>query len=305
MSFAPVPDPVSGDAHQCDAIQHVIVPRSTDLGGFTVRRALPSSQARMVGPFIFLDHFGPAVFKSGEGLDVRPHPHIGLATLTYLFDGEIIHRDTLGTTVAIHPGEVNWMTAGRGIAHSERTAPERRHGGEPIHGLQCWVGLPKDREERDPAFAHYEAGQFRDVAGPGARARIVVGSLFGTTAPVVTETDTLFVDVQLDAGQSLPIDADHEERGLLLLSGEIELQGDRFSESRLLVFRPGDKLTVRAVSDARFMIIGGAALDGPRHIWWNFVSSRKERIEEAKQDWKMGRFNIVPGDETEFIPLPE
>jgi len=206
---------------------------------------------------------------------------------------------------AIHPGEVNWMTAGRGIAHSERTAPERRHGGEPIHGLQCWVGLPKDREEREPAFAHYPAGEFHEVAGPGARARIVVGSLFGEAAPVVTETDTLFVDVQLNAGQSLPIDAEHEERALYLLSGEIDLQGDRFSGDRLLVFRPGDPLTVRAVSDARFMILGGAALDGPRHIWWNFVSSRKERIETAKQDWKAGRFDIVPGDETEFIPLPE
>ena len=305
MSFFPGKDPAPGDDYQCEAISNVIVPRTVDIDGLIINRALPSSQTRMVGPFIFFDHFGPAVFRAGQGVDVRPHPHIGLATVTYLFEGEIIHRDSLGMRAAIRPGEINWMTAGRGIVHSERTAAEARIDNAPIHGLQCWVGLPAALEEMAPAFDHYEVAEFPEVNSEGKRVRIVLGTAFGAKSPVKTTSETLFVDVRLISGESIPLDADCEERGIFTVSGEIDIAGDRFGPDRLLVFRPGDKMTVRALSDAHFMILGGAAMDGPRHLWWNFVSSRKERIEQAKAEWKAGRFGIVPGDAEEFIPLPE
>jgi redox-sensitive bicupin YhaK (pirin superfamily) len=304
MSFFPGKDPLPGDAHACDALERVIVPRTSDLGGFSVRRALPSAQRRMVGPFIFLDHMGPAEFRAGQGIDVRPHPHIGLATVTYLFDGEIMHRDSLGSIAAIRPGEVNWMSAGRGITHSERTAPDHRVAGEPLHGLQCWVALPAAAEEGAPAFVHHGAEALPTATGEGKTVRVVAGSFLGTKSPVVTGWDTLLADVTLAAGASLPLDADTEERAIYLVSGEIEIAGDRFEPGRLLVFRPGDRITVRAATPARLAVVGGAAMDGPRHIWWNFVSSRKERIEQAKADWKAGRFDSVPG-ESEFIPLPD
>jgi redox-sensitive bicupin YhaK (pirin superfamily) len=306
MSFFPGPDPASGNAYQCDAIRQVIVPRSADLGDdFVVRRALPSARSRMVGPFIFFDHFGPTEFRSGKGLDVRPHPHIGLATVTYLFDGEIMHRDSLGTAVPIRPGEINWMTAGRGIVHSERTGAERRSLGDHLHGLQCWVALPAGDEEIAPAFAHHAVEEFPVIRDNGKSIRVVVGSLYGERSPVATTSDTIFADVSLKAGSTLPLDADHEERAIYLLEGELDIAGDRFERQRLLVFRPGDRITVRALTDAHFVIVGGAAMDGPRHIWWNFVSSRKERIDQAKAEWKAGHFGKVPGDEIEFIPLPE
>jgi redox-sensitive bicupin YhaK (pirin superfamily) len=259
----------------------------------------------MVGPFIFFDHFGPAEFRSGQGIDVRPHPHIGLSTVTFLFDGEIMHRDSLGTAIAIRPGAVNLMTAGRGIVHSERTAPEHRVDGEPLHGLQCWLAMPAAQEEIAPAFAHHGDGELPVVADDGMRVRVIAGSAFGARAPVATLTDTLFADVTLTAGATLPIDADTEERALYVVAGEIEIAGDRFAAGRLLVFRPGDRISVTAATDARVVLLGGAAMDGPRHIWWNFVSSRQERIEQAKADWKLRRFDSVPGDELEFIPLPE
>jgi redox-sensitive bicupin YhaK (pirin superfamily) len=305
MSFFPAQDPVPGDARASDAIAQVIVPRSVDLGGFQVHRALPSGQSRMVGPFIFFDHFGPAVFRTGEGVDVRPHPHIGLATVTYLFDGEIVHRDSLGTAMPIRPGAVNWMTAGRGIVHSERTAAQRRGGGEPIHGLQLWVALPAKDEETAPAFAHTAAADIPELRENGMTLRVVAGNAHGLRSPVATSWDTLFLDARLKAGTTLPLGAEHEERAVYVLAGEIEIGGDRHSPERLLVLRPGDRVTVRAIGDAHIVVVGGAAMDGPRHIWWNFVSSRKERIEAAKADWKAGRFAIVPGDATEFIPLPE
>jgi redox-sensitive bicupin YhaK (pirin superfamily) len=305
MSFFPAKDPVPGDTRSSDAVTQVIVPRSVDLGGFQVHRALPSGQSRMVGPFIFFDHFGPAVFRAGDGVDVRPHPHIGLATVTYLFDGEIVHRDSLGTAMPIRPGAVNWMTAGRGIVHSERTAAERRGGGEPLHGLQLWVALPAKDEETAPAFAHTSAADIPELREDGMTLRVVAGNLHGLRSPVATSWDTLLLEAQLKAGATLPLDAEHEERAVYVIAGEIEIGGDRHGPERLLVLRPGDRVAVRAVSDAHFVVVGGAAMDGPRHIWWNFVSSRKERIEAAKSDWKAGRFAIVPGDTTEFIPLPE
>ncbi len=305
MSFSPQKNPAPGDGPAADAIDLVIVPRSVDLGAFSVRRALPHVRRRMVGPFIFFDHFGPAEFRAGEGIDVRPHPHIGLATVTFLWEGEIIHRDSLGSDMPIRPGAVNWMTAGSGIVHSERTAPERRAGGEPIHGLQLWVALPAAQEEIEASFAHHAAEELPVLSAEGKTIRVITGSLYGLRSPVPTLSDTIFADAQLTAGTVLPIDADTEERGIYVVSGEIEIAGDRFAAGQLLVLRPGDAISVNAPVDARIVLVGGAAMDGPRHVWWNFVSSRKERIEQAKADWKQGRFAIVPGDEKEFIPLPE
>jgi hypothetical protein len=305
MSFFPAKDPVPGDARSCTAVAHVVVPRSVDLGSFQVHRALPSAQSRMVGPFIFFDHFGPAVFRAGDGIDVRPHPHIGLATVTYLFDGEIVHRDSLGSAIPIRPGAVNWMTAGRGIVHSERTAAERRHGGEPLHGLQLWVALPAKDEETAPAFVHTAADDIPEVTEPDMTLRVVAGAFHGLRSPVATLWDTLFAEARLKAGAVLPLDAVYEERAVYVITGAIDIGGVAFGPEKLLVLKPGDRITVRATRDTRFVVVGGAAMDGPRHIWWNFVSSRKERIESAKADWKSGRFPLVPGDTTEFIPLPE
>jgi redox-sensitive bicupin YhaK (pirin superfamily) len=305
MSFFPGKDPAPGDARASDAIDQVIVPRSVDLGGFQVHRALPSARSRMVGPFIFFDHFGPAVFQAGNGVDVRPHPHIGLATVTYLFDGEIVHRDSLGTALPIRPGAVNWMTAGRGIVHSERTAPDHRDGGEPLHGLQLWVALPHQEEEGAPAFAHTASADIPELRENGLALRVIAGSMHGLRSPVLTSWDTIFAEAHLGAGTILPLGADHEERAVYVLAGEIEIGGAAYGPEQLLVLKPGDPIEVKAASDAHVILVGGAAMDGPRHIWWNFVSSRKERIEAAKADWKAGKFDLVPGDTSEFIPLPE
>lgn len=306
MSFFPGKDPEPGNAYSCDALAQVIVPRTADLGDeFYVRRALPSARTRMVGPFIFFDHFGPAEFRAGQGLDVRPHPHIGLATVTYLFDGEIMHRDSLGTEAPIKPGEINLMTAGRGIVHSERTGAELRTSGSPIHGLQMWVALPAAKEEMAPAFAHHQVEEFPLVRDNDMFGRVVIGSMYGKTSPVKTTHETMFANIVMRPGAILPVDADHEERAIYLVDGTIDIAGDKFEAGRLLVFKPGDRITVKALNDAHFVILGGAPMDGPRHIWWNFVSSRKERIEQAKADWKAGHFDKVPGDEIEFIPLPE
>ncbi|HEX3936944.1 MAG TPA: pirin family protein [Xanthobacteraceae bacterium] len=305
MSFFPGKDPALGDAQSSDAIEHIVVPRSVDLGGFQVHRALPSARARMVGPFIFFDHIGPAILKAGDAVDVRPHPHIGLATVTYLFDGEIVHRDSLGTALPIRPGAVNWMTAGRGIVHSERTAPDRRDGGEPLHGLQLWVALPSKDEENAPAFAHTAAAEIPQLNEDGLTLRVIAGTMHGLQSPVSTGWDTVFAEAHLKAGTVLPLQTDHEERAVYVISGEIDIAGDRHGPERLLVLKPGDRIDMRATADARIVVVGGAAMDGPRHIWWNFVSSRKDRIEAAKADWKAGRFELVPGDATEFIPLPE
>jgi len=305
MSWNPAEDPQPGDKLACDAIETVIVPRARDLGSFEVRRALPSAQRQMVGPFIFFDQMGPSEFLLGSGMDVRPHPHIGLSTVTYLFDGEIMHRDSLGTELPIRPGELNWMTAGRGIVHSERTAPELRATGSKLFGIQSWVALSARDEETTPDFVHYEAGQMPVLDGDGKTVRIIAGSLLGATSPVKTSSPMFYADVALQAGASVPLDPDYDERAIYTVSGEVEISGDVFPPGQLLVFRPGDRITVRARSDARFMMLGGEPMDGPRFIWWNFVSSRQDRIEQAKADWKAARFDTVPGDEAEFIPLPE
>jgi redox-sensitive bicupin YhaK (pirin superfamily) len=282
----------------------VIVPRSRDIGGFEVRRALPSIQRRMVGPFVFFDHMGPAVFAGGKGLDVRPHPHIGLATVTYLFDGEILHRDTLGTVQPIRPGDVNWMTAGRGIAHSERTGPELRAAGHQLAGIQSWVALPKRYEETDPGFVHFPKAELPTIEADGVTLRLIVGAGFGLRAPVQVFSDMFYADAAMDAGARVVLPADYEERAIYVAAGAIDIAGQTFNGGQLLVFRPGDAIDLRADTTARVMLLGGEPMDGPRHIWWNFVSSSKERIEQAKADWKAGRFGPVPG-ETEFIPLPE
>lgn len=305
MSFFPGTDPVAGDAFACDAIQTLIIPRSHDVGGFEVRRALPSSRKRLVGPFIFFDRMGPAILRPGQAMDVRPHPHIGLATVTYLFDGQIRHRDSLGTEMVIAPGDVNLMTAGRGIVHSERSPEELRGDALSISGLQTWLALPTEHEEMAPAFDHTRRDDLPLLDFDGVSGRVVIGAFEGQRAAVTTKSDTLYVDLQLKAGAKVRIPADAEERAIYLLSGEVEIAGDRFAPDQLLVFRPGDEIVVSSERGAHFMLFGGAALGSQRYIWWNFVSSSRERIEQAKEEWRTGRFDIVPGDAEEFIPLPE
>jgi redox-sensitive bicupin YhaK (pirin superfamily) len=258
----------------------------------------------MVGPFIFFDHFGPVQFMAGKGMDVRPHPHIGLATVTYLFDGSIMHRDSEGNIQEIQPGAMNLMTAGRGISHSERTPDVQRRDGQKMLGLQSWIALPAGSEEIAPSFQHYAAESLPTVRDTGFTARIIAGSAFGVKSPVSMVSPWFYTEVTAQAGTSVPLDPDHEERAIYLVDGEVEIANERHEGPSLLIFRPGDRITVKAVRPTRMMFLGGDALEGPRHIWWNFVSSSKERIEQAKQDWKTGRFAAVP-QEHEFIPLPE
>lgn len=305
MSWQAGEDPVPGDARSCDAIEQVIVPRARDLGGFSVRRALPAAGRQMVGPFIFFDQMGPAEFLLGQGIDVRPHPHIGLATVTYLFDGEIMHRDSLGTAQPIRPGELNLMTAGRGIVHSERTAPEVRQASSRLFGIQAWAALPRSHEEGAPAFEHFASEDLPRIVGEGKRVRLVMGRLYGATSPVVYPHACFYAEAVLAPGAVLPLDTDYDERAVFIVSGEIDVAGEQFGAGRLLVFKPGDRISLLAVSQCRLMLVGGEPMDGPRHIWWNFVSSSKERIAVAKEDWRAGRFDLVPGDAVERIPLPE
>lgn len=306
MSFFPGNDPAAGDAFACDAIENLIVPRASDIGGFSVRRALPTRDRRLVGPFIFFDRMGPAILKAGEALDVKPHPHIGLSTVTYLFDGEIKHRDSLGTEVVVRPGDINLMTAGRGIVHSERTPENLRGHPLSMSGLQTWLALPDDKEEIAPDFSHTEREDMPLIDIAGATGRVVIGDFAGLRSPVKTFTDTLYADLSLTPGAKFPFPADHEERAIYILSGSLEVAGDVFAADQLLAFRAGDDITLKGgVDGCHIMLFGGAALNSRRYIWWNFVSSSKERIEQAKEEWRTGRFDIVPGDEEEFVPLPK
>ena len=290
------------------ALDVVVVPRTRDLGDrFEVRRALPSAQRRMVGPFVFLDQMGPHLFSAGQGLDVRPHPHIGLATLTYLFDGEILHRDSLGSVQPIRPGEVNWMTAGRGIVHSERTAPQVRQHESSLSGLQCWVALPRAEEEREPGFVHTGVEQLPLETGEGIAARIIAGAFLGRRSPVPVLSDLFFVDVTLQPGATFVVPAEYDEQAMYVVEGGVDLGPDGiFNAGRLLVFRPGRGVAVACAgsSAAKFVLLGGEPMDGPRYLAWNFVSSSTERIEQAKEDWRHQQFARIPG-ETEFIPLPD
>jgi redox-sensitive bicupin YhaK (pirin superfamily) len=323
VSWQPGQDPIPGDPRSCAAIEHVIVPRARDIGGFEVRRALPSSHKQMVGPFIFFDQMGPAEFVIGHGIDVRPHPHIGLATVTYLFEGEVFHRDSLGSALAIRPGEVNLMTAGRGIVHSEREtgkanlltgghglasaegqAEAARGPRRRMFGIQAWAALPRSHEEQAPAFAHHGRDELPRIAGEGKTVRVVIGSGWGASSPAALPHPSLFAEAVLAPGAVLPLDPDYDERAVYVASGEVDIAGDKFGQGRLLVFKPGDRLSILALAQSRLMVLGGDPMDGPRHIWWNFVASSQERIAAAKEDWRAGRFAPVPGDEKESIPLP-
>jgi redox-sensitive bicupin YhaK (pirin superfamily) len=304
MSWQPADDPACPAPP--DGVELVLLPRAHDIGGFEVRRALPAKERQMVGPFIFFDQMGPGEFLAGRGLDVRPHPHIGLSTVTYLFDGEILHCDSLGSRQAIVPGDVNWMTAGRGIAHSERTDQVLRAHSNRLFGIQSWVALPKDAEETAPGFVHHPAASLPLVEDGGVRLRLIAGAGWGLAAPVAISSPLFYADAVLAPGAAFPLPDEHEERAAYVLDGEVEVAGDRFEPGRMLVFRAGDRMALRAgPRGARVLLLGGATMDGPRHLFWNFVSSSRERIEQAKADWKAGRFGKVPGDEAEFIPLPE
>ncbi len=286
-------------------IEAVIIPRAHDVGGFEVHRALPAKEKQMIGPFIFFDQMGPGEFLSGKGLDVRPHPHIGLATVTYLFDGSILHRDSLGTQLPIVPGDVNWMTAGSGIAHSERTDAKVRTHSNPLFGIQSWAALPKTMEETPASFAHHEAASLPVLQDNGVHLRLIAGEGWGVRSPVSAHWPLFYADATLTPGAVLPMPDQHEERGVYIVNGMVESGGTSFEAGRMLLFRSGDRLAVRAgPAGARLLLLGGAVMDGARYIFWNFVSSSRDRIEQAKADWKSGRFGKVAGDEQEFIPLP-
>ena len=299
-----MPDEPFADRDPASPIETIVLPRTRDLGdGFHVRRALPSMRRRMVGPFIFFDQMGPVVLGPGHGLDVRPHPHIGLATVTYLFDGEILHRDSLGTVQPIQAGAVNWMTAGRGIVHSERTPPALRETGGRLFGIQIWVALPQRDEEMEPAFQHIPATALPVIEDGGTRVRVIAGTLFGQRSPVPIRSELFYADAALQPGARIEVPAAHEERAVFVAAGTAVVQGESFPEGQLVVLRPGHPVVVGASAEARLLLLGGATLEGSRHIWWNLVSSSPERIEQAKSDWASGRFPKVPG-ETEAIPLP-
>jgi redox-sensitive bicupin YhaK (pirin superfamily) len=288
-----------------------IIGKRHDLGdGFIVTRILPQAARRSIGPFLFFDYFGPVDFAPGKGVDVRPHPHIGLATVTYLFEGAQMHRDTLGSVQEIKPGDVNWMTAGRGIAHSERTGEELRRAGHRLHGIQTWVGLPQKDEEAEPGFQHFAANDLPEREEQGVLLRMVTGEAFGLRSPVKTFSPIFYAEARFQQGGVMTLTPEHEERALFIVEGELQIGGDNqgvevHGEGAMLFLEPGEVVTLFATAPARVMLLGGAPLDGPRHLWWNFVSSSKDRIEAAKSDWRAGRFGKIPGDDQEFIPLPE
>lgn len=304
MSWLPTAD-ADNDLKCPDGLEMVILPRASDIGGFEVRRALPFRSKRMVGPFIFWDQMGPGEFLSGKGIDVRPHPHIGLATVTYLLNGSIDHRDSLGNDLRINAGDVNLMTAGTGIVHSERTGHDVRERPSSLFGVQSWLAQPRTNEEGDPEFARARRQDLPTFDEPGISGRLILGEFMGVRSPVVTQWPTLYVDVCMKPGAKLGIPATTEERAIYTLLGHIEIGGVRFPPEQMLVLRPGDEVTVLAQDDVRLMILGGAVMDGPRYIYWNFVSSSRERLAQAKEDWKNRRFPIVPSDPNEFVPLPD
>lgn len=285
-------------------VELVIKPRTRDLGGFQVARVLPYAKRRTIGPFIFFDRMGPNTFSVGEGIDVRPHPHIGLATVTYLFEGEIMHRDSLGYALPIRPGDVNWMTAGRGIVHSERTRDEVRNSESRMFGIQSWVALPKTSEEIAPSFHHHPSDTLPELENNGVTMRMIAGSAYGMTSPVKTASPMFYIDVQMVAGTTLDMTQDYAERAIYVVESGIVINGEIYGANEMLVLAEGADVKIKSSDGARVMLLGGAPIDGERHIWWNFVSSSLERIEQAKADWKAGRFKMIEGDD-EFIPLPD
>jgi redox-sensitive bicupin YhaK (pirin superfamily) len=287
-----------------DPIIQTITPVTHDLGAFKVRRALPARERTMVGPFIFVDQFGPARLAPGEGMDVRPHPHINLATVTYLFEGKIEHRDSIGSRKVIEPGAINLMTAGSGIVHSERSPAHARAEGPSFYGMQTWLALPDGREEIDPGFEHVPETKLPLVEGEGVQARVLMGTLWGQTAATTYHSPTIYADIALDGGASVPIDAEADERAVMLIEGEANLDGQPLEPFALYVLSPGHAARLAATSNARIMLLGGGAFASPRHVMWNFVSSSRDRLEQAKQDWIGRRFPLIPGDDEEFIPYP-
>ena len=310
MSWNPALDPGYPDTVGVDAIETLIVPRARDIGGFEVRRALPAPRRRMVGPFVFFDQMGPAEFVTGQGIDVRPHPHIGLATVTYLYRGEMQHRDSLGSNQLIHPGAVNWMVAGKGITHSERTSAVTRAAPHELFGIQTWVALPEAHEDDAPSFTHHARHDLPEIEDAGVSLRLILGRAYGETAPAKVFSDLFYADVALKPGARAPLPDDHEDRGLYVVEGSISVAGQTFEAGQMLVFRPGDRIAVAGGEHgARVILLGGATL-GRRYVWWNFVASSQERIEAAKEawqkgDWGHGRFDLPPDDRDEFIPAPE
>jgi redox-sensitive bicupin YhaK (pirin superfamily) len=310
VSWNPTLDPSCPTGDAVDTIETLIIPRSRDIGGFEVRRALPAPKRQMVGPFIFFDQAGPAEFVTGQGVDVRPHPHIGLATVTYLFRGEFQHRDSLGTDQMIYPGAVNWMIAGKGVTHSERTSAATRTHPHSLFGIQTWVALPETAEDGEAGFEHAGKDALPLLDADGVKARVILGTAWGERAPVRVFNEMFYADVELAPGARVPLPDGHEDRGLYVVSGSVVIAGQAHEAMRMMVFRPGDRLHVTAGPEgARLMLLGGETLGGPRYIWWNFVASSKERIEAAKEawragDWEHGRFRLPPGDDGEFIPLP-
>lgn len=309
MSWNPTQNPENPTG--VDALETLIIPRARDIGGFEVRRALPAPKRQMVGPFIFFDQMGPAEFITEGGIDVRPHPHIGLGTVTYLYQGEFEHRDSLGTHQMIYPGEVNWMVAGRGVTHSERTSAETRRTRHKLFGVQTWIALPKEHEDAAADFEHHKQGALPQISDQGVDARLILGSAYGETSPVTMYSETFYIDATLEPGAKFPLPDNHEDRGIYVTEGAIEIAGQRFEAGRMMVFRPGDPITVQAgPQGARLLALGGATLSEKRYIWWNFVASSTERIDEAKEawkeaDWEKGPFRLPPGDADEFIPITE
>ena len=311
MSWNPALDPDCPTGDAVDAIDTLIIPRARDLGGFEVRRALPAPKRQMVGPFIFFDQMGPAEFLPSRGMDVRPHPHIGLATISYLYRGRMHHRDSLGTDSWIEPGAVNWMVAGQGITHSERTDDKTQVDPMPFFGIQTWVALPKDHEDRAPTFHHAPKDALPMMEGEGKKVRLILGSAYGETAPVDVASEMFYADAVLQTGAKLPLPDNHEDRGVYVVDGSVDVAGVSYEAGQMMGFRPGDRISVTAgPQGARLMLLGGATLEGPRYIWWNFVASSRERIDEAKEAWRKEdwdsnpRFHLPPGDDDEFIPLP-
>ncbi|MDO5612120.1 MAG: pirin family protein [Paracoccus sp. (in: a-proteobacteria)] len=310
MSWNPALTPGSPDAVHPEAIETLVIPRARDLGGFEVRRALPAPQRQMVGPFIFFDQMGPAEFLTEQGIDVRPHPHIGLGTVTYLYRGVFQHQDSTGADQVIVPGELNWMVAGRGVSHSERSPQSARKAPHKLFGIQTWIALPESAEDRDPFFEHHSADALPLIQAQGVSARLILGNAYGETAPATLFSEAFYLDVTLAANARFPLPDDHEDRGLYVTEGSITVAGQDFAAGQMVVFRPGDAITVAAgPAGARLMALGGATLNGPRHIWWNFVASSKERIDHAKEEWRAGRwgqglFDLPQNDRDEFIPLP-
>lgn len=296
---------LTANHHEDSPIEMIINGRERDLGGFSVRRILPHARKRMVGPFIFLDEMGPVEFLTGQGIDVRPHPHIGLSTLTYLFEGSMMHRDSTGVEMEILPGDVNWMTAGKGVAHSERSSADARSKSQKMAGLQAWVALPDDQEETAPSFEHRGKRELPVLSEGGKTIRLIGGKLYGEVSPIKLSSSLFYADVHLEPGAVLPVDPDYTERAVYVLSGRVEVEGERYDPHGLMLLRPGAHVSIRAEEATRLVILGGEPLEGPRHIWWNFVSSSKERIEQAKEDWRNQRFGSVVNDVEEFIPLPE